>query len=90
MAQSAAAAEAVASAIARIELHAVAARVALAMPGSRSASEAARAAAALSDAAKILAAGLAEHAEALRSAVGHYAGTEQHVLVETRSAAGGP
>jgi hypothetical protein len=88
IAQSAGAAEEAASAVATIELHTVAATVALAMPESRTASEAARTAVALADAAQVLAAGLAEHAEALRTAAACYASTEDHVRAETRCAAG--
>ena len=88
IAQSAAAAEAAASAVATMDLHAVATLVTLAMPGSRAAAEATRVAAALADAAQVLAAGLAEHAEALRAAVTSYTDTEDQVVAQGRCAAG--
>jgi hypothetical protein len=88
IAQSAARTEAAANALATIEPQNVAATVALAMPGSRTASEAAHTAAAVADAARAIAADLAAHAEALRLAVACYADTEDRVLAEGRRAAG--
>ena len=84
IAQSAAAAEAAASVLATIDVRSVAAMVALAMPGSRAGGEAAAAASAFADAAQILSAVIAQHAEALRAAVGSYVGTEDRVLAESR------
>ena len=88
IAQSAASADAAASAVATIELHAVGTPVMLAMPGSRTAGEAMRAADALAEAVRVLAAGLAEQAEALRTAVSCYADTDDQVLAQGRCAAG--
>jgi hypothetical protein len=88
IAQWAASGEAAASAVATIELHGVATAVTHAMPGSRAAGEAMRAAPALADAAQVLAASLAEHAESLRGAVRRYADTEDQVLARGRGAAG--
>ena len=88
IAQFVASADAAAHAVATIELHAVATTVAVAMPDSRTADEAMRAADALADAARVLAVGLAEHAEALRAAVSCYADTEDQVLAQGRCAAG--
>ena len=88
IAQWAASGEAAASVVATIELHGVATAVTHAMPGSRAAGEAMRAAQALADAAQVLAASLAELAEALRGAVSWYADTEDQVLVRGRGAAG--
>jgi hypothetical protein len=78
------AAEAAATAVATIQLDAVVTSVALAMPGSRSAGEAARVDVAVADAARALAAALAEDAEALRTAVSCYAITENHVVGQGR------
>ena len=88
IAQSAASAEAAARVVAMIEREAVAATVATAMPGSRTAGEAMRAADALAEAARVLAASFAEHAEALGAAVSCYADTEDQVLAQSRCAAG--
>ena len=88
IAHCAASGAAAASAVATIELHGVATAVTHAMPGSRAAGEAMRAAQALADSAQVLAASLAELAEALRGAVSWYADTEDQVLVRGRGAAG--
>ena len=90
IAESAVAADEAARAVATIQLQAVAAAVALAMPGSRTAGEAAHATSALAEAAQVLGADLTEHAGALRAAVGCYAGTEDHLLAECRCAVGSP
>ena len=88
IAQFVASADAAAHAVATIELHAVGTPMMHAMPGSRTAGEAMRAADALADAVRVLAAGLAEQAEALRTAVSCYADTEDQVLAQGRCAAG--